>query len=326
MYTQQLGHIVSGLLRSNSMVILPGFGGLVLERIPAQLDAQRGRLLPPSDTLIFNARLHHNDGMVVEAVAEQWGFPLNEADNWLTDAITELRFALNGGGTVEWPGLGTFKLSYEGRVHFVAAKDRDSATDMFGLRPLQLAEVQRSTDLRERTLDAARALPVKRIIGYAAAAMAVGLLAWLPFQQGVMNGGKQLVAQMGLMNLHSETSYSPRGFRPLWEPSPHTIPVAASLEAPVLEGNESEPIALEETAVVFPTRFHVVAAVFATGSEAEAYRSKLVSRGFGAELVGTDPQGRHAVAYGTYEGMGLAESMLASVRLSNSGAHILPAN
>lgn len=304
------------------MVILPGFGGLVLERVPAQLDSQRGRLVPPSDVLMFNARLHHNDGLLTEAVAAQWDFPITEADNWLTDAITELRFVLNGGGKVEWPGVGSFSRNVEGRIHFVAATDRQSAPDNFGLRPLQLTEVQRSTDLRVRTMEAARALPAKRIIGYAAAAMAVGLLAWLPFQQGVVDGGRQLVAEMGLMNLSSQSAYSPREFRPLWEPLAENLSEGISDEVMLTD----ETAVAEERTVMYPTHFHVVAATFNTLQEAEAYRNKLVSRGFSAELAGTDAEGRHAVAYGTYGSMEQAEAMLASVRISNSEARVIPAN
>jgi len=326
MYAQQLGHIVNGLLRRHSMVILPGFGGLVLERVPAQLDPQRGRLTPPSDVLMFNARLHHNDGLLVQAVAEKWDFPLNEADSWLTDAITELRFVINGGGRVEWPGVGTFNRNVEGRIHFVAAGDRASAPDTFGLRPLQLTEVQRTTDIRIRTVQAARALPAKRIIGYAAAAMAVGLLAWLPFQQGVVNGGKQFVAEMGLMNLQSQATYAPRTFIPLWESSVLSTSVAQD-EIPVDVNSVNEELNhTSAVSVVFPTRFHVVAATFGSRSEAETFRSKLEGRGFAAQLAGTDANGQYAVSYGLYDGLSHAEAMLASVRLSNSAAHILPAN
>lgn len=326
MYAQQLGHIVNGLLRRHSMVILPGFGGLVSERVPAQLDPQRGRLTPPSDALMFNARLHHNDGLLVQAVAEKWDFRLHEADSWLIDAITEMRFVLNGGGNIAWPGVGTFNRNVEGRIHFVAATDRASAADTFGLRPLQLTEVQRTTDIRIRTIEAARALPAKRIVGYAAAAMAVGLLAWLPFQQGVVDGGKQFVAEMGLMNLQTQATYVPRTFVPLWGSSALYNDVVIEEGTADINTASEESNHIASTAVSYPTRFHVVAAAFGTRNEAESFRAKLESRGFQAQLAGTDARGYHAVSYGLYDGLSNAESMLASVRLSNSSAHILPAD
>lgn len=323
MYIQQLGHIVNGLLTSHSAVIIPGFGGLILERVPAQLDPQRGHISPPSDVLMFNARLQHNDGLVMQAVAEKWDFPLSEADSWLTDAITELRFVLNGGGRVEWPSVGTFSRNVEGRIHFVAAGDRATAPDAFGLRPLQLTEVQRSSDLRIRTIDAARALPAKRIVGYAAAAMAVGLLAWLPFQQGVVDGGKQLVAEMGLMNLQTQATYTPRAFAPLWSSALSTSVVQEEVPVDVSLVNEEGG---HTSMVTYPTQFHVVAATFGSRSEAEALQNKLEDRGFAAQLAGTDADGQHIVSYGLYDGLHNAESMLASVRLSNSKARIFPAN
>jgi cell division protein FtsN len=93
--------------------------------------------------------------------------------------------------------------------------------------------------------------------------------------------------------------------------------VEISEEAPVLE---------QAPAVVYPTRFYVLAASYTTKTQAEAYLASLRNRGFEAEYAGEDANGTHLVAYGTYTTMDDASSMLASVSLSNKEARIVPAN
>lgn len=317
MYTQQLGHIVHQLLQQHRMVILPGFGGLVSERSAAQLDVQRGRLTPPSDTLLFNGRLRHNDGLLTSKVAEYWDFSHNEADRWVTDAITEMRFTISHGGTVEWPHVGTLSQSVEGHVRFVAEPGGMPSPDLIGLRPLQLTEVQRKDNLTERTVATVKELPARRIATYTVAAMAAGLMIWLPFQQGVMQDGKQLVAEMGLMPVQGTAAYVPRTFNPLWE---EEVPVEDVLTtSSVIEAEEAE------STVSYPTRFHVVAAVFSDRTGADAHVATLRARGFMAEYAGVNGEGQHLAAYGTYGSLEDAEAMLASVSLSNRVASVVPA-
>lgn len=320
MYTQQLGHIVQQLLRQHPMVILPGLGGLVIVRVPAQLDAQRGRIVPPSSTILFNAQLNHNDGLLAQTVASHWGFGPREADNWITDAISELRFTLASGSSVEWIGIGTLKHNYEGRIQFIADAENTISSEAFGLKPLQLTEVHHQRNLNVRALDTVLALPVKRIASYAAAAMMAGLMIWLPFQKGVVSNGKQFVAEMGLMPVSSEMAYSPRIFQPTWEITPEEI-LGVSTALPVENIAAETEIVVEDIASL--KQFHVVAASFATKAEAEAHRSKLQQRGFGAEYAGMAANRSHLVAYATYTTMADAEAMLASVSLSNKDAHII---
>jgi len=320
MYTQQLGHIVQQLLRQHPMVILPGLGGLVTARVPAQLDAHRGRIVPPSSTVLFNAQLNHNDGLLAQSVAAHWGFGPVEADNWITDAITEVKFALASGSSVQWIGIGTLKQNYEGRIQFTADVESTISSDAFGLKPLQLTEVHHQRDLKVRTLDTVRAIPARRIASYAAAAMMAGLMIWLPFQQGVVSNGKQFVAEMGLLPVSSEMAYSPRIFQPTWELTAEDFS-SPVVEAPVAE----EVVEMEDVAesVASPSQFHVVAASFAAKADADAHLNKLQQRGFGAAYAGMDTNGSHLVAYGTYATMADAEAMLASVSLSNKEARIL---
>ncbi len=318
MYAHQLGQIIQQLLQQHPMVIVPGLGGLVTERVPAKLDAHRGRMVPPSMTVLFNAQLDHNDGLLAQRVATHWGFAPLEADLWLTDAISELRFTLAKGEAVQWQGIGTLRQDHMGQLRFTPDADSIPLLDAFGLRPLQVVEVQRERDIKVIALHTARTLPIKRIAGYAAAAMVAGIMIWLPFQQGVVDNGKHLVAEMGLMTSGNQMAYTPRMFQPTWQ-----MPTPEAVEETIAVTADTVAVEVEEEAVAYPTQFHVVAASFADRTAADAHLAKLQQRGFVAEYAGVDAQGAHLVAYATYASVADAEAMLASVSLSNKEARIV---
>lgn len=314
----QLGHIVKELLQRHSMVILPGLGGLVRERVSARLDAPRGRLTPPTEAIWFNTQLKHNDGLLIHAVATTRGIGLNQADDQVTDALNELRFLLAKGETIELPEVGSLKNTVEGHIHFVHDAAGISAMASFGLKTLQLTETHQKKDVRVVVLQTVKALPVKRIVGYAAAAMLAGVMIWLPFQEGFVSNGKQLVAEMGLVPTRAERVYTPRTFAPIWE---NEITSEPNLEVMLEEATAAvDNLSFVEAGV--PQLFRVIAAIMTDRSAAEAYASKLQSRGFAAEYVGVASGGQHLVAYGSYGSKSDAEAMLASVSMSNKDAFL----
>jgi hypothetical protein len=322
MYTQQLGHLVDSLLSRHPMVVIPGVGALVREPKQAEIDSARSRILPPSEELIFSPRLLHNDGLLINAVAEKWGFGLSAADDWLTDAVSEFRFMLAAGHRVFWPNVGSLSLSSDGRIHFVVDKNRAVSPQFFGLRPLQANEVSVQTPLSQRAAATVRQLPLRKVAGYAAAAAVMGLIAWLPFQQGVVDGGQNLMAEMGLVPHAQHSVYAPREFRPV-QFTTDISPAEPKNIGLVPLNDEKQNITWEEADA--PSTYHVIAASFPTIKEAEAFLEKLQQRGFQAEFT-AGPNDLFSVSYGRYASIATAESMLASVRLSNPNAAILPAH
>jgi hypothetical protein len=326
MQIQQLGLIVKQLLQRHSMVILPGFGGLVCERVPARLDAQRGRLTPPMETILFNAQLKHNDGLLIQTLATSSGLSLKMADAHVTDAINEMRFLISKGESIELADIGTFRSTVEGHVHFVPDAAGMIAMASFGLKTLQLAEILQRKDFGTEALQSVRALPVGRIVAYAAAAMLAGALIWLPFQERFVSNGRDFVSEMGILPVHSERAYAPRSFSPLWDVEQTLEDVVVAQEADVDLIGFSTTIPEENVGSVRKQEYLVIAAVYADKASAEAFSSKLRSRGFESEYAGQASNGAHMVAYGTYSSLADAEAMLASVRMTNKEAHLLMAN
>lgn len=353
MLSDQLGHIICNQLREEPLVVLPSFGGFVKDEIGAHLDELRNRVHPPRNTVVFNARLAHNDGLLIAATASELELTHAEADSWLTDAISELRFRLANGETVMLNGLGTLKQSVEGSFEFTAVETPKIQDEFFGLKPVSLSPVEKDNVDKARELVAAdgpiatkvRTLPIKRIASYAAAAIAVGFMVWLPIQKGVVSNGKMLVNQLNPLAISTESAYDARQFTEGWLSKGFKKEDVLSdkfthqyLQLHLTDGSKkaivvktdavpSKEVHLEEDAPIEKinknaSTFKVIAATFNTKNEAADYVAKMIKRGFSAEYAGKDAQG-HLVAYGTYDSLEDANRMLKSVRLSNKEARIV---
>lgn len=355
MLSNQLGHIISKQLREQPLVVVPGFGGFVKDQMSAELDELRNRIHPPKNTVAFNARLSHNDGLLIAALATENQIPYSKADNLLTDAISDLRFRLNNGETVVWEGLGSIKKSVEGSMAFEAAAIPQFQDEFFGLKPVSLNRIEKDNVDKVRELVAAdgpvatkvRTLPIKRIATYAAAAVAVGFLMWIPIQNGALNNGKMLAHQLNPFAITTEASYSARQFDESWinkgferedalsakyEKEYLSLYLAENAAKPIVVKTDAIPsteVELEAEGnweiVENATSYKVIAATFRTKNEAADYVAKMIKRGFGAEYAGNDNSG-HLVAYGTYNSLADAKKMLASVSLSNKEARIVSGN
>ncbi|MCF8277826.1 MAG: SPOR domain-containing protein [Flavobacteriales bacterium] len=356
MLSNQLGHIIATQLCDQPLVVLPGFGGFVKDRLGSELDELRNRIHPPKNSVIFNARLAHNDGLLISAFALENEVSYSDADRLLTDAISELRFRLNNGETIMWEGLGRLKRSVEGTIEFEAVALPEIQDEFFGLKPVSLSKVEKDNVDKVRQLVAAdgpfattvRTLPIKRIATYAAAAVAVGFMMWMPIQNGALNNGKMLAHQLNPFALTNEASYSARQFDENWinkgfeREDVLSEKYSQQYLSLHLTGNSLKPIVVKTDAIPSTelsldeevpvaafnetaSTFKVIAATFASRAEAADYVAKMIKRGFSAEYAGIENK-RHLVAYGTYSSIEDAQKMLTSVSLSNKEARIVSGN
>jgi hypothetical protein len=353
MLSNQLGHIITNQLREQPLVVIPGFGGFVKDHMGAELDEMRNRIHPPKKTVIFNVRLSHNDGLLITAFAIENEVSYSDADNLLTDAISELRFRLNNSETIVWDSLGKLKKSIEGSIEFEAMATPEIQDEFFGLKPVSLSKIEKDNVDKVLELVAAdgpvvtkvRTLPIKRIASFAAAAVAVGFLMWMPIQNDALNESKILTHQFNPFPTKTEFFYSARQFDEGWinKGFEREDALGAKFEKEYLSlylaKNGAKPIVVKTDAVPStevnleaeqPTTslnenassFKVIAATFSTKNEAADYVAKMIKRGFGAEYAGKDNSG-HLVAYGTYGSISDAQKMLSSVSLSNKEARIV---
>ena len=355
MLTDRLANIIHARLCSSKLVVIPGFGGFVMDAVPAELDELRNRMRPPLRTVIFNSKLVHDDGLLTAAVTQMHESSYSDADTWLTDAISELRFRLKNDGEVVLNGIGTLNMDPSGQVRFKFDGDAALRADAFGLKPISLQPTEKDNVDRVRELiaadgpvaTAARTIPLKRVARFAAAAVAVRFLLWIPIRNGMEGTGKLSVQQLNPFKLGSEKVYAPRDYDHNWlgtglqtpdalangfEQAYLSVSLTENVEKNIVVRTEAMPTTETERAtdpgpsegntLMEASSYLVIAAAFAVEADAIHYLADMKRRGFGAQYAGRHGS-EHLVAYGSYSSLKDANRMLASVSLSNKKARII---
>lgn len=106
---QQLINIVENLLLEHDCVIIPGFGGFLLQRQSAQL--RNGALLPPRIVVGFNRQLTHDDGLLVSLYARQYALTWQQAKTEVARKVKRMQQCLCDSGHLSLGRLGEMYLN-----------------------------------------------------------------------------------------------------------------------------------------------------------------------------------------------------------------------
>ena len=100
---------IERLLLFNDCVIIPGFGGFVLQIHPAIYVSEEHTFLPPYKDIVFNPTLKHNDGLLSESYMQQYNMDFNEAQSAITSDIDILKKELDINETLFLGRIGKFQ-------------------------------------------------------------------------------------------------------------------------------------------------------------------------------------------------------------------------
>ncbi|MDJ0365884.1 SPOR domain-containing protein [Hymenobacter sp. H14-R3] len=200
------------LLRDHDCVIIPDFGGLVAESVPAQVHPGGRHLLsPPTRQVAFNQALTRNDGLLVDALREHLGLPAAEAREALRQAVAALHHELQNQQRTELPGIGVFRQQPGRGLQFEYTGTDNLLAAAFGLPELAAHPVavldarlarEQQAQLMPRLRSASQGLRLRRLVP----ATRIGLLAGLA------------VAGLYMLNLHPENVPAAwQGYLPRWE-------------------------------------------------------------------------------------------------------------
>lgn len=140
---------ISRLLYEHDCVIIPGFGGFVANYKPAQIDYDRNFFAPPSKDIGFNARLTHNDGLLVSEVSRTTGLGYPVARKNVDDFVQDLNRKLHKGKKILLDNLGTFFLDKEKNLQFEPERNTNYLVDSYGLSPFEF-ELLEEFDIRKK--------------------------------------------------------------------------------------------------------------------------------------------------------------------------------
>lgn len=151
---------IERLLLVHDCVIVPGFGGFVLQSVPArQIEAQTFR--PSRKELGFNVTLQHQDGLLSESYMQMYAVNYTKAQLMLEEDVTEMKNRLQLYKKMSMGALGSFRLGEEGQLIFQPSETELFSVETYGLptfyfptlaslRPTEQKEFTLTTDTREK--------------------------------------------------------------------------------------------------------------------------------------------------------------------------------
>lgn len=169
--------IIKGLLFRHDCVIIPGFGGFILNYVPAVIEKGTGMFYPPARRVSFNRNLTHNDGLLIGTVSNEYGINYGEARDVVDRFASELKKVLSRGGEVEFEQIGIFRTNQEGGIQFEPDRNANYNLGSYGMESFRYEPVA-GYDVRKRVMKAGRevspsGIPLRKLLVRAAVAIPV---------------------------------------------------------------------------------------------------------------------------------------------------------
>ena len=125
--------LIGDLLLRHNCVIIPSFGGFVAKPVSAQIDYQKGTMLPPGKSLLFNRQLINNDGLLVNELSQANNISFDQASKEVTEKISSWNNALKNGGRIEIDRVGNLFFDEERNMCFEQDRFFNLLLESFGL-------------------------------------------------------------------------------------------------------------------------------------------------------------------------------------------------
>lgn len=124
---------IKDLLFSHDCVIIPNFGGFLLNYKSATIHPVTHSFQPPAKVLAFNSNLKVNDGLLANHVSRKFRITYFEALQQINDWVRDIRIKLDNGESITIPEAGTFSYNKEKNLQFSPDTSVNYYADAFGL-------------------------------------------------------------------------------------------------------------------------------------------------------------------------------------------------
>ena len=126
------------LLYEHECVIIPQFGGFVVNAQDFQFNAKEGKIYPKRKCVAFNEKLKTDDRFLTTEWAKKQAISQKEASIEITAISKELKSQISTQGYLTIGELGAFTLNSENRLSFSPNPDFNADLSVFGLFPVGL--------------------------------------------------------------------------------------------------------------------------------------------------------------------------------------------
>ena len=330
---------ISELLFDHDCVILPGVGGFLTNYSGARIHPIRHSFQPASRTVVFNANLRTNDGLLIDYVGRQEGISYQDASVMVNNYASGIMRDLEAGNTVELQHIGSCRMGREKNIIFTPDESSNFLADAFGLPSFVSPAIKRESVRQrlEKQLTPTPSAPREekkrslRPVANWAAGLAIPITAALllyMFNPTIIDGpGKSYATfvptikfdKSDPIKVETESADFTK-FRVIPE-KPATSNGQAESNILKPEARSQEPESPEpRTASPAPvlTKYQIVVGAFSKVSNAEKYVTELQAKNFDASIVGESRNGLTRVAINGSNDKQEAIGMMNTIRESEN--------
>ena len=134
------------LLYEHECVIIPQFGGFVVNAQGFSFNQKEGKIYPKKKCVAFNEKLKTDDRFLSTEWAKKQAITLQESSAEITFFSKELKSQLLINGEVIFGSLGVFTLNQEKRISFSPNPDFNADLTVFGLYPVGLGYINHNKE------------------------------------------------------------------------------------------------------------------------------------------------------------------------------------
>lgn len=320
---------IERLLLVHDCVIVPKFGGFVLQTVPSVFNSADHLFNPQRKEIVFNITLQHNDGLLSESYMQMYGVNYRKAQLMLEEDVEDMKAELQEKKELSLGVLGSFALGMEGQVIFYPGESDSFSIGSYGLAPFSfpllqpmLAQHEKDVLLTQKKRKDILYIPVNRkflrVVATSAAAIALFLLVSTPVKD---------VNQSAYTASFVPTEMVAKNVPEI--KVEETVPaetVAAVVEKPVAKKNtpavapaakasKPAPAPKPKPAAVKPNpkMFHIVIASFPTEEQADKYIAG-VDRNVCKHVSKVVRDGKYRIYADKFDNREQAESYMSTLR------------
>tara|TARA_B100000902_G_scaffold395799_1_gene455187 strand:+ start:539 stop:1465 length:927 start_codon:yes stop_codon:yes gene_type:complete len=144
---ESIEHYISQLLFTEECVIIPEFGGFIVNQQSAILNKKSGEIKAPSKRILFNNQLRNNDGLLVNYIAEEEKISNKEALEKIINYSKEINNKLSGSRILRIKNIGLFTLGKENNVLFTQDESVNYDLNSFGFSSTYNKSILRENEI-----------------------------------------------------------------------------------------------------------------------------------------------------------------------------------
>lgn len=317
---------IERLLLTHDCVIVPKFGGFVLQTVPSQHKEEEHLFRPARKEIVFNTTLQHNDGLLSEAYMQAYQVNYRKAQLMLEEDVQMLLLNLQKQGKVSFGKVGSFALGSEGQIVYWPGETELFGVSSYGLPafhfPLlqpQRAEGEETKQLSDKRRKEMLYIPVNRkllrIVAASAAAIAMFLLISTPVKE------VNQAAYRASFIPSEMVSYRPAAEMPTAEPAEASAleaePVAAPQPVAEVKAEKKKlPVAAPVQKPINKS-YHIVIASFPNEAQADEYIAG-VDRSICRNVSKVARDGKYRIYADKFDNRQQAESYMSNLRQHNN--------